>query len=171
MTVAAGLIIKHLLDRRKLNSSDLKYIVELQAKDNAEQKADIKVLEEKYESLSRRFDFLESAKFQSSIPQWFKDHKSRLIYGNKAYIDQFLTPNGIEYENAIDRDDSELYPENGLGLMYMANDRQVMRTGVGTFFEGEMMVGGHPVKYRAYVDPVTIKGQITGVAGMAVPMG
>ena len=170
LVAAIGLVVKHLLDRRKLNSSDLKFMVERQSKDVEDLKIENKELTRKYNSLNTRFNFLENAKFQSSIPQWVKDRKSRLVYGNKAYIEQFLTPNGIKYEDAIDKDDLGIWGSAELANLYMANDRQVMRSGVGSFFQGEMAIAGLPVEYRAYVDPVTINGQITGVVGMAVPM-
>ena len=165
-----GLMLKFVTDKRKADSGDLRYMIEAQDEDIKALKSLNQELAEKYNSLNRRFDFLENAKFQSSVPQWFKDRKSRLIYGNRAYIDQILTPNGVDYEEAIDKNDIEIWGNKDVGKLYMANDLQVIRSGVGTFFQGELVIGGTPVKYRAYIDPVNIKGQITGVAIIAVPL-
>lgn len=168
--VAFSALLTYLIQRQKLKSSDMHAVVKLQQAELKETRKENKLINDRLESINRRLEVLQASRFQSSVPQWVKDKKGRLIYANAAYINQFLEPLGLKYEDVEDKTDLQIWPSKELARMYRDNDRKVMREGRGFYFVNKMKFADHTVNYKAHIDPFFISGKVAGVIGLAVPL-
>jgi len=162
-------VLRYFLLKRKASSSDMRFMVERLEKQNSEKSKQIAQLTARVESLTVRLEILQNAKYESSLPFWIKSKSGRLIYGNNAYRNLFLLPNGFDYNEVLDKTDAEIWPDKSLAELYRQNDLQVIQSGNGKRFEGVMMQAGESVDYICYIDPYFVRGSIAGVVGVAVP--
>lgn len=99
------------------------------------------------------------------IPMWLKDLDGRMIYLNKRYEQQFLSPLGLTAADYLGKKDSDIWPPE-VAEKYRANDLKAQQSDEPVItFELIPLMGHKPERFRVVKYRRMIGSTIVGIGG------
>lgn len=132
-------------------------------------------LEREIDALRNQLILFESSHNDTPLPSWLTDDKNIVVWVNKVYEEQILSPSGIKPADIIgERIVDLMHASNKFTPEeleeYEENNNKVLKTGLPNYAIESIFVGDEKKQYFVVKYPRIFGRKIVGISGTGIPL-